>query len=82
MSVETPNPTEGTDLQNTISQIERGGGDVLQFANSRVSFERGPAGILARIDYDSGGVDHAGPVPQATIRALRDVAASYGGGRE
>jgi len=82
MSVETPNPTEGTDLQNSLWQIERGGRDVLQLANSRVSFERGPAGVIARVDHRSGRVDYAGPLPQATIRALRDVAASYGGGRE
>ena len=82
MSVETPNPTEGTDLQNTPWQIERGGRDVLQLANSRVSFEHGPAGVIARVDHRSGRVDYAGPLPQATIRALRDVAASYGGSPE
>jgi hypothetical protein len=82
MSVETPKSTEGTDLQNTPWQIERGGRDVLQLANSRVAFEYGPAGVIARVENETGGVDYAGPLPQATIRALRDVAASCGGGRE
>lgn len=82
MSVETPNPTEGTDLQTLPCEIKRGARDVLQLANSRVSFERGPAGIIARVDHRSGRVDYAGPLPQATIRALRGVAALYGGGRE
>jgi len=69
--------TDGNDLQTTP-----GDRDVLQLANSRVAFERGPAGVIARVMHDTGRVAYAGPLPDATIRALRDVGASCGGGRE
>lgn len=73
MSVEKANPTGGTESQTRPWGI---GGDVLQLENTRVVFENGPAGVIARVVYDSGRVDYAGPLPLATICALREVAAN------
>jgi len=75
MSVETPSTTERTGLQNTWKI----GRDVLQLANSRVSLESGPVGVIARVEHDTGRVDYAGPLPLGTIRALRDVGEFRGG---
>jgi hypothetical protein len=82
MSVKSQKPTEGNDLANARGDSGRGDRDVLQLANSCLAFERGPAGVIARVHRRSGRVDYAGPLPQPTIRALRDVAAPCGGGRE
>lgn len=41
-------------------------------ANSTVTLERGPAGPVARVERD-GVTDYAGPLPRATIDALREV---------
>ena len=45
----------------------------LTFANSTVTFEAGPVGVVARIDRADGRRDYAGPLPDATIAALREV---------
>jgi hypothetical protein len=82
MSAKPPKSTGRTDSQSTRWEFEIGKREVIHFANTSVSFQSGPAGVIARVDHRSGRVDYAGPLPQATIRALRDVAASYGGGPE
>jgi len=45
----------------------------LTFANSVVEFETGPVGTIARLTHDDGSVAYAGPLPDATIAALREV---------
>jgi hypothetical protein len=45
----------------------------LTLANSLVRLEAGPAGTVARITHRDGSVDHAGPLDDATIAALREV---------
>ena len=45
----------------------------LTFANSVVEFETGPVGTIARLTHDDGTVAYAGPLPDATIAALREV---------
>lgn len=47
--------------------------DAIKLAHSVVELERGPAGVIARVQHRSGRVDHAGPLPDATIAALREV---------
>lgn len=44
-----------------------------EFEHSRVFLEFGPAGTIARIVRDSGRVEYAGPLPEATIGALAEV---------
>ena len=53
-------------------------GRELRFDHSIVRLERGPAGILAKIDHDERGLEYAGPLDRGTVRALRQVA---GGGQ-
>ena len=45
----------------------------LTLANSIVEFEVGPVGVVARIDRADGRREYAGPLPDATIAALREV---------
>ena len=45
----------------------------LTFANSTVTFETGPIGTIARVDHADGQTEYAGPLPDATISALREV---------
>ena len=45
----------------------------LTLANSTVTFEAGPVGVVARIDRRDGRRDYAGPLDDATIAALREV---------
>jgi len=45
----------------------------LQFANSTVRLEPGPVGTIARVEHDDGDTDFAGPLPESTVHALRQV---------
>jgi len=45
----------------------------LQFANSTVTLEPGPVGTIARVEHDDGDTDFAGPLPESTVHALRQV---------
>ena len=45
----------------------------MTLANSTITFEVGPVGVVARIDQRDGRRDYAGPLPDATISALREV---------
>ena len=45
----------------------------LTLANSVVTFEVGPVGVVARIDHRDGRREYAGPLSDATIAALREV---------
>lgn len=45
-----------------------------EFENSRVVLETGPVGTLARVEYDSGDREFAGPLPDETLDALREIA--------
>jgi hypothetical protein len=45
----------------------------LTFENSIIEFETGPVGVFARITRDDGRREYAGPLPDATIAALREV---------
>ena len=47
----------------------------LTLANSVVELEHGPAGTIAAIHRVGAGVEYAGPLPDATIDALREVSA-------
>lgn len=44
----------------------------LQLGHARIVLEHGPAGVLARIERVDG-TDYAGPLPDETIEALREV---------
>jgi hypothetical protein len=44
-------------------------------SNSVVELEDGPAGTIAAIHRVGRGVEYAGPLPDATIDALREVSA-------
>ena len=46
----------------------------LTLAHSVVELEAGPAGVVARVDYGDR-VEYAGPLPDATVAALREVSA-------
>ena len=46
----------------------------LTLANSTITFEVGPIGTIARIDHRDGSREYAGPIDDATIAALREVA--------
>jgi hypothetical protein len=47
----------------------------LFFRHSTIRLEPGPAGTVARIDHDRrDGTEYAGPLPEATVEALRSVA--------
>ena len=45
----------------------------ITLANSVVELERGPAGVVGRVRHASGHTEYAGPLPDATIDALREV---------
>ena len=45
----------------------------LTLEHSIVEFEVGPVGVVARIDHRDGRREYAGPLPDATISALREV---------
>ena len=45
----------------------------LTLANSTVTFEAGPVGVVARIDRADGRREYAGPLDETTIAALREV---------
>ena len=45
----------------------------LTLANSIIEFETGPVGVFARIAREDGRRDYAGPLPEGTIAALREV---------
>lgn len=47
--------------------------ECLYFDHSIVEFEVGPVGAIARIVRDDGSRGYAGPLPRATIDALREV---------
>lgn len=47
--------------------------DRIALANSTITFETGPAGTVARVDRLDGRRDYAGPLPETTIAALREV---------
>jgi len=47
--------------------------DRFDLAHSTVFLEHGPAGIVARVERHDR-VEYAGPLPQATIDALAEVA--------
>jgi hypothetical protein len=56
------------------SRIEPDTSSAVELSNSRVEFEPGPAGIVARIEYDDWRTpEYAGPLPTATISALLEV---------
>ena len=55
-------------INNSELRAER-----LTLANSTITFEVGPVGVVARIDQRDGRRDYAGPLPDATISALREV---------
>jgi hypothetical protein len=78
MKRETSTTIERTESENHPRQIRSSDRGVLQFVNSSVALEKGPAGVIARVDHRSGPVDYAGPLSKATIGALHDVA-GYGG---
>jgi hypothetical protein len=46
--------------------------DRIALANSTITFETGPAGTVARVDRPDG-TEYAGPLPEGTIAALREV---------
>jgi len=46
--------------------------DRIALANSTITFENGPAGVVARVDRPDG-TEYAGPLPETTIAALREV---------
>ena len=55
-------------LSNTELRTER-----LTLEHSIIEFELGPVGVFARVDHADGRRDYAGPLPDATISALREV---------
>ena len=55
-------------INNSELRAER-----LTLANSTVTFEAGPVGIVARIDRRDGRREYAGPLDETTIAALREV---------
>lgn len=60
-----PKAAHGTNRKETI-----------QTANALVTVERGPAGAVARIERTTDGYtrEYAGPLPEATVDALKEVA--------
>lgn len=49
--------------------------DKLRFAHSTVTLERGPAGVIGRIDYhERAERKYVGPLADETIEVLREVA--------
>lgn len=47
----------------------------LRLANCEIRLEERPAGVIGRIDHDHRDrVEYAGPLPAATVDALRRVA--------
>jgi hypothetical protein len=46
--------------------------DHITLANSSITLETGPAGTVARVDRVDG-TEYAGPLPETTIAALREV---------
>ena len=66
MSVHTPQTLENRSIAD--SQTE-----TLTLANSVVELEAGPAGVVARVDHGRDRVEYAGPLPDATVTALREV---------
>lgn len=67
MSIHTPKSHDSS-IDTTELRRSR-----LTFANSVVAFETGPVGTVARITRDDGRREYAGPLPDATIAALREV---------
>jgi len=67
MSIHTP---KSHDSSIDTTELRRAR---LTFANSIVEFETGPVGAIARLTHDDGSVAYAGPLPDATIAALREV---------
>jgi len=45
----------------------------IELANSTLTLTDTPAGTVARVEHDSGRLDFAGPLDDATIAALREV---------
>lgn len=45
----------------------------LTLANSTIEFEVGPVGVFAKVVLEDGRRDYAGPLPETTIAALREV---------
>lgn len=48
-------------------------GEEFRLANSFVVLEPGPGGPIARVER-TDGVDYAGPLPEPTVDALRELA--------
>ena len=65
-----PNKTETSRIGTRHSDLRA---ERLTLANSIIEFEVGPVGVFARVDHADGRRDYAGPLPDATISALREV---------
>jgi hypothetical protein len=61
------------ELQADTVEPRRIEAESLTLANSVVELEHGPAGTVAAIYRVGRGVEYAGPLPDATIDALREV---------
>ena len=56
------------------NSIEANNAAAVTLSNSSVELEHGPAGVVARIEYDDWrAVDYAGPLPSTTLEALLEV---------
>lgn len=63
-------------LGSQESKNETDGGEQYELANSHVTLECGPAGVIARIERLAPRYsrDYAGPLPTETLDALREAA--------
>lgn len=68
MSVSKDTQADTDDVRRTEAEPT-----TIMLANSIVELERGPAGVVARVRHASGRAEYAGPLPDATIDALREV---------
>ena len=48
--------------------------ETFEFANSTITVSTTAAGRFAEIDHDTRGTEFAGPLTDATVAALREVA--------
>jgi len=60
-------------IQTTTTEKRSTATTTLQLANSTVTLEAGPVGTIARVEHDDGDTDFAGPLPESTVHALRQV---------
>lgn len=54
------------------------GSEAVVLKHSIVTFECGPAGVIARIDRTDGTKDYAGPVDSTTVETFREFALVVG----